>query len=76
LCRLDLISRRRGLGLKMENWNPCDNWEDAAMAPEYAVLDLIAGALDVQTRHQLESASAIRATKNLESGTVHDADMD
>ena len=56
----------------MHDRDAVDNREDAALAAENAVLNVIAIAPMEHRRHEVETAAAVRAPEDVERGHVHE----
>ncbi len=64
--RLELIAGRGGVRPKVEHRNARNDREDAAVAPQNGVPDLVVLAPMEHRRHELESAAAVRTPQDVE----------
>ena len=64
-ARLNLIAGGGGRRLQMQNRDAIDDREDAALAAEDAVLNLIAAAAMKQRCHQVQPTAAVGTAQDL-----------
>src|SRR5436190_97136 len=67
----DVRPSPRGTAVEVHDRNAVDDREDAALAAENAVLNVIAIAPMEHRRHEFETAAAVRAPEDVERGNVH-----
>ena len=70
--RLDVFARGRRGGEEVHHRNAVHDREDAAMAAEHAVENLVGFATMVERFDEFESAAAVGAAEEFEGPGVHD----
>src|SRR5439155_10423765 len=71
MFRLHLVSRSRRVRLQVQHWDAVNDREDAAVAAENPVADLVAAAAVKQRLDQLQRSAAVRTSEDLEQFQVH-----